>query len=192
MYIRTKIGLLLGGLLIAFAPIAVSAHSTGMTTSSGGQSQSEAEQGGQFYKQLVSGQTSCSKLEDDEFELMGDFYMERMMGAAAHDQMDTMMANQMGEGANTQMHVAMAKRLSGCDLAAAYPAAAAKYQWLSGITGMGMMSSTMMGTDTNTSSAPLVSDTWAWALVGLFVATVVAHLLLMRRHPAKQTSRKRK
>jgi hypothetical protein len=179
MSLKQTSGLLLGSLLIVAMPLAASAEGP-----------SEAEQGQGFYNQLVSGQTSCSKLQDDQFELMGDFYMERMMGADAHAQMDKTMSDQMGEGANAQMHIAMAKRLSGCDLNAAYPAAAVKYQWLSGITGMGMMNGGMMGNTTNTASAGPVSSTWAWVLIGLFAATILVHLGLIRFYaPARGRKR---
>ena len=61
-------------------------------------------------KQLIDSGISCDKLTDEQFESMGDYYMEQMHPGEAHEMMDKMMG---GEGSDTlkQMHIQMAKRL---------------------------------------------------------------------------------
>ena len=61
-------------------------------------------------KQLIDSGISCDKLTDEQFESMGDYYMEQMHHGEAHEMMDKMMG---GEGSDTlkQMHIQMAKRL---------------------------------------------------------------------------------
>jgi putative membrane protein len=148
---------------------------------------SDEQRGEQVYNQLTSGQTTCAKLTDDDFDVLGDFYMARMMGSSAHSTMDQQMAKQMGETANTQMHVAMAKRLSGCDTNATYPAAAAgNYPYLAGMTGMmgsgGMMGGNGWGWNSMMGGYGNASSWWGGMLVFLLILVAVAllHAYLVR------------
>lgn len=61
-------------------------------------------------KQLTESGVPCSELEDDELEMMGDYYMGQIHPGEAHEIMDEMMG---GEGSESlkQMHIAMAKRI---------------------------------------------------------------------------------
>src|SRR3989338_8718865 len=61
-------------------------------------------------KQLIDSGISCDKLTDEQFESIGDYYMEQMHPGEAHEAMDKMMG---GEGSESlkQMHVLMAKRI---------------------------------------------------------------------------------
>lgn len=61
-------------------------------------------------KKLVESKISCDELSDDQFEAIGDYFMEQMHSGKAHEMMDQMMG---GEGSERlrQMHVMMAKNL---------------------------------------------------------------------------------
>ncbi len=61
-------------------------------------------------KKLVESKISCDELSDDQFEAIGDYFMEQMHPGEAHEMMDQMMG---GEGSERlrQMHVMMAKNL---------------------------------------------------------------------------------
>ena len=73
------------------------------------------------FDKLQSKQITCLELTDDDFDILGDYYMGQMAGSTeAHDQMNARMTRMMGENGEKQMHVALGKRLSGCNTGAAY------------------------------------------------------------------------
>lgn len=61
-------------------------------------------------KKLIEAKTPCSKLTENQLEILGDYLMEQMHPGEAHEAMDKMMG---GEGSESlrQMHIAMAKRI---------------------------------------------------------------------------------
>ena len=58
----------------------------------------------------INAEIPCDKLSEDQLEMIGDYYMEKMHPGEAHELMDDMMG---GENSSTlkQMHIQMAKRL---------------------------------------------------------------------------------
>lgn len=60
-------------------------------------------------EQLIDSGVGCNQLTDEQFELIGEYYMERMHPGEAHELMDEMMG---GEGsANLRLvHINMGKR----------------------------------------------------------------------------------
>ncbi|HQU09101.1 MAG TPA: SHOCT domain-containing protein, partial [Opitutales bacterium] len=83
---------------------------------------------------LQSNQTSCSNLTDDDFDKLGDYYMGQMMGTS-HSTMDALMAQRIGEDNDRLMHIALGKRLSGCDVSAAFPVQGAGFLPMMGMMG---------------------------------------------------------
>ena len=61
-------------------------------------------------KKIVDAKTPCSKLTENQLEMIGDYYMEQMHPGEAHTTMDKMMG---GEGSESLrlMHIAIAKRI---------------------------------------------------------------------------------
>ncbi len=61
-------------------------------------------------KEIITKQTSCSELSDEQLEKIGDYYMEQMHPGEAHELMDEMMG---GEGSQQlkQIHINMARNL---------------------------------------------------------------------------------
>ena len=61
-------------------------------------------------KKLVESAISCDKLTNEQFEEMGDYYMEQMHPSEAHEYMDRMMG---GEGSESlkQMHINIARSI---------------------------------------------------------------------------------
>jgi hypothetical protein len=74
-----------------------------------------------IFDKLQSKQVTCQELSDDDFDVLGDYYMGQMAGSTeAHAQMNARMTRMMGENGEKQMHIALGKRLSGCNTGAAY------------------------------------------------------------------------
>jgi|GEM_PF-197862 len=78
---------------------------------------SESAEGKIIQERIQSKELSCGDLKDGDFEKLGDYYMEQMIGNN-HAAMDTMMQNMIGAKKNDEMHIVMGKRLSGCDSSA--------------------------------------------------------------------------
>jgi len=87
-----------------------------------------------IFDQLQAKQTTCSSLSDENFELLGEYYMGQMTGSA-HEAMNNMMKQMMGEPGEKQMHIVMGKRLSGCDTSAVYPTSGLGFMPMMGMMG---------------------------------------------------------
>lgn len=77
--------------------------------------------GQQVWDRLSAKQITCSGLNESNFETLGEYFMDQMMGTA-HENMNQLLIARLGQSGEEQMHIAMGKRLSGCDPQAAYPA----------------------------------------------------------------------
>ena len=65
--------------------------------------------------QLQAGTTSCSKLSDGDFEHLGEYVMDRMVGSrSAHEAMNARMDAGMGSANTDRMHQALGRRFAGC------------------------------------------------------------------------------
>lgn len=106
------------------SPSAVLATSM-MPISASGSPISETTQdelaGKAIFDKLLAKQTQCPQLTDDDFDVLGDYFMGQMMGSS-HASMNTRMEQALGADGEKQMHIVMGKRLSGCDPTVAYPA----------------------------------------------------------------------
>lgn len=125
----------------------------------------EEASGKAVWDRLQSKQISCGDLRDDDFEVLGDYFMGLMMGSA-HASMDAAMDARLGTSGNTQMHVAMGKRMSGCDTSASYPQGGA-------FPMMGAYGGGMMGwAGTNGGYGWPAAGAWTWLHVLACVITV--------------------
>ncbi len=126
-----KILFSLGILLILVSVFSSSVSAQGMmnwgnnssTASSSISSTAQDEaKGKQIWEQLQSKQTNCSNLKDDDFEVLGEYFMGQSIGnIERHTVMNQMMKNMMGEQGEEQMHITLGKRYSGCDTNASFP-----------------------------------------------------------------------
>lgn len=191
-------GLLLG---LVVAPAVSFAQTTDAPSS---QTAQDARTGQVIFARLQSGQTSCSALNDDDFDHLGDYFVGQTMGASS-EAMNTLMEQRMGADNERLMHIAMGKRLSGCDTAAAFPAAGAGFLPMMGWGSSGMMGGGYAPERSNRSAgAPFMmggayGSPWlgrsgfgwehlfGWLLV-VIVAVFVIRLLVGRRHGAFRSS----
>lgn len=122
--------------------------------------QEEAD-GKAILERLQAKQVRCGELSDEDFDKLGDYYMGLMMGAD-HEVMDRVMQARLGESGDTRMHVAMGKRLSGCDVNAAYPSQGYGLMPVIGSDGWGMMRPWTAG-----AYATPQADIGTWVTTGL-------------------------
>ncbi len=112
---KTLIFTILASLLILVTPVFVFAQENSSTT------QDEAK-GKQIWEQLQSKQINCGNLKDDDFELLGEYFMGQSIGnTERHTAMNQMMTSMMGEQIEKQMHITLGERYSGCTANASFP-----------------------------------------------------------------------
>jgi len=73
-----------------------------------------------IWDKLQNKQTDCKSLTEDDYDVLGDYFMGLMSGGN-HATMNTKMTNMMGTDGEKQMHIVMGERLSGCNTEAALP-----------------------------------------------------------------------
>ncbi len=91
--------------------------------------------GKSVWDRLQNKQITCKDLKDDDFDVLGDFFMGNMMGGN-HASMNQLMTQRLGENGEKQMHIVMGKRLSGCDTNVAFPQGAGYFMPMMGWGGM--------------------------------------------------------
>ena len=75
----------------------------------------EVAAGREVAQRLQAGATSCNKLSDADFEHLGEYVMERMLGSrATHRAMNDRMTAMMGDANTERMHELMGRRYAGC------------------------------------------------------------------------------
>ena len=77
----------------------------------------EEKYGKELWEKLQAKQVSCADLNDEDFGVLGEYFMGQTMGDS-HAAMNAMMIQMNGEEGEEQIHIVMGKRLSGCDAAA--------------------------------------------------------------------------
>ena len=138
-------------------------------------------------KELIDSGISCDKLTDEQFESIGDYYMEQMHPGEAHEVMDNMMG---GEGSESlkQMHIQMAKRfycnedvngMGGNMMGMMGGSGGMMNGGMMGGSG-GMMNGGMMGNNLIGSSIGS-SSWWLWNIIGtlFWIALFVILILLI-------------
>lgn len=87
------------------------------------------------WDKLQNKQVACKDLKDDDFDVLGDFFMGNMAGVN-HVSMNEWMAQRLGDDGEKQMHIALGKRLSRCDTAATFPEGASYFTPMLGLGNM--------------------------------------------------------
>ena len=80
----------------------------------------EEGEGKAVWDKLQAKQAGCVDLSDDDFRVLGEYFMGQMTGDS-HEAMNAMMTQMMGEEGEEAMHAVMGKRLSGCAASAEVP-----------------------------------------------------------------------
>lgn len=103
-----------------FAPVNAQMMGTTTSTTDTAQTAQDEAAGKAVWDKLQNKEKTCKDLKDDDFDVLGDFFMGNMIGSN-HASMNNMMAQRLGDEGEKQMHIAMGKRLSGCDTNATLP-----------------------------------------------------------------------
>jgi len=96
-----------------FAPIISFAVET-MSESEIDHTAREEAEGKEVFERLQSKEKKCEELKNDDFQVLGEYFMGQMTGTA-HSAMNNMITQMHGEEGEKQMHIVMGARLSGCD-----------------------------------------------------------------------------
>jgi len=76
----------------------------------------EEAEGKEVWDKLQAKQLECKNLTDDNYAVLGEYFMGQSIGnAERHAAMNQMVTSMMGEAGEEQMHIVLGKRLSGCD-----------------------------------------------------------------------------
>jgi len=83
---------------------------------------SEEAEGKEVWEKLQEKQLECKNLSDDNYEVLGEYFMGQSIGnTKRHTLMNQMMISMMGEGGEKQTHIVLGKKYSGCDADAQVP-----------------------------------------------------------------------
>jgi putative membrane protein len=97
-------------------------NTSGATPSSVSSTAQDEAKGRQIWEQLQIKQTNCSNLNNDDFEVLGEYFMGQSIGnTERHAVMNKMMQGMMGQNGEEQMHITLGKRSSGCDTNSSFP-----------------------------------------------------------------------
>ena len=160
--------------VIALLFIAVLASGQGMmggvqvTAEEVNHTKQEEAEGFAFWTKLQNREVSCSSLTDDQYELLGEYFMGKSAGDY-HAAMNKRMKQMMGESGEEQMHVSMGKQYSGCSQTT-YPQGNWNTGLIPGGIGPGMMGYGMMGGYGIWSLVWI--GFWAFVLIGVVLLVV--------------------
>ncbi len=154
----------------------------------GGQSQSvnddhtarEEIEGKEIWGKLQAKQLECKNLTDDNFEVLGEYFMGQMVGSS-HETMNNMMKQMMGKEGEEQMHKVLGKRLSGCDLNTSYPSSGFGFMPMMGMMGSAFASQSFGGTKGGGNPMSALSGGWglSGSLFWLFWIVALIDLILL-------------
>jgi len=103
----------------SFAQGMMDGNSTATQNDDGHTAREEAE-GKEVWEKLQAKELNCEDLSDDDFGVVGEYFMGQMAGES-HAAMNAMMIQTHGEEGEEQIHIVMGKRMSGCEPDAPMP-----------------------------------------------------------------------
>ena len=152
----------------------------------------EEAEGKDVWWRLQAKEITCADLSEENYGVLGEYFMGLMFGdTRSHEAMNRQMTLMMGEAGEEQMHVAMGKRLSGCDVTAAYGTQGRTY--VPGMMGMmggpGMMwgaSGAPYGMMGYGAAGPWYWTAWikpllAWTVLILLIVALLAWISKQKR-----------
>lgn len=110
------------------------------------QTKHDEAEGFAIWTKVQNRELSCGSLTDDQYELLGEYFMGQSAGDY-HAAMNKRMQQMMGESGEEQMHISMGRQYSGCSQTT-YPQGnwntGSMMSWgVPGLMGYGMMGGAM-------------------------------------------------
>lgn len=146
------------------------------------------------WDKINKGTIACGALSDDQFALLGEYFMGQMMGDS-HVFMNERITQMIGADGEENVHITLGKRLSNCDKNAAFPAGTESFV----MPMMGGSFDTWAGID---DSSPWGSannyrhmyggyhdfgmGAWGWLGEALWWVLVIAGIIFLIRHFGKK------
>jgi uncharacterized membrane protein len=156
----------------------------GLNAAPGLASASEERQGAQLLQSVQAGKQECQQLSRDQFELIGEYVMGRMLGStASHQAMNRQITATSGASGEVQAHVFMGQRFAGCATGAA-PAAFGSMMGMmgnysganGGMTGNGRAAGNGSGSNMMGGSGSRVGGDTGWSSTDTVLVILVAVL----------------
>jgi|SRR3989338_3529389 len=136
----------------------------------------EEQAGKEVWDKLQAKELACENLGDEQFGVLGEYFMGQLAGAA-HAAMNAMMIQMHGEIGEEQIHIVMGKRLSGCDTSAAFPAISGGW--------MPMMNMMNFGLGPFSNFGWIFMVLW-WVLIIAGIVALIKWLMNQSREPRRR------
>jgi len=111
------LALFVTGLLVVLPSVSaqgmMGGSNTANTVSQDASTAQDEANGKAVWDKLQAKQVTCKDLTDDDFDVLGDYFMGQMVGNS-HSTMNSNMSKMMGDDGEKQMHIVMGKQYSGC------------------------------------------------------------------------------
>ena len=147
------------------------------------QAEQEEAQGKIILEKLESKELNCQNLTDQDFEVVGEYFMGRMTGNS-HEAMNQMMENMMGKQGEENMHIIMGKRMSGCDTNVQFPQNTMNSMQmmgnLSGFKGVNSMMNFGFWTGFGWPGWIMMILVWVWVILGVLGIVVLIKWIIKK------------
>lgn len=148
----------------------------------------EEAEGKEVWEKLQAKELNCEDLSDDDFGVLGEYFMGQMAGDS-HEAMNDMITQMMGgEEGEEQVHIAMGKRMSGCEPNSPMPQSINDGM-------MPMMMNMMMGGGSNSMMGNFATNPtgwFGWVFMILFWIFVILAIVALIRWILNQSKREAK
>ncbi len=125
------------------------------------QTAQDEEKGKAIWDQLQAKKVTCIDLKDDDYDVLGDYFMGLML-SNNHAAMNSRMSQMMGDEGEKQMHIVLGKRYSRCDTSAILPNQYQGFSYMMPMMGGVNFNGYSMMNGYNQQSAP-----WSGGMMGI-------------------------
>ena len=147
----------------------------------------EEQEGKELWEKFGDKEISCTDLDDEQFGVLGEYFMGQMMGDS-HVAMNAMMIQAHGEDGEEQIHIVMGKRLSGCDTSATVSGISGGWIPMMNIMTGGWSTSSNLNTTNSMMNFGYGFGFFGWIFMILWLVLVIAAIVALIKWLAGQSS----